>query len=70
MATCNDTTNGKGGAPFSCKLDELKQDTLYNITVVSENSKGESNTTTEYIQFSTYGNFVCIFCFMPELKAT
>ncbi|KAL4229334.1 Hemicentin-1 [Mactra antiquata] len=56
MAVCNDTTDGKGGAPFSCKLEDLKQDTLYNVTIASENSEGESNVSTDFIQFSTYGS--------------
>lgn len=61
MTTCNDTTDGKGGAAFSCKIENLKTYTKYEVTVVSKNSAGESIPTTGFIDFYTYGNSIIIF---------
>jgi hypothetical protein len=52
---CKDLTAGKGGEPFTCELCDLFEDTLYNITVVANNSRGESEHNPESVKFSTYG---------------
>ncbi|XP_060580265.1 obscurin-like [Ruditapes philippinarum] len=55
LMNCKDVTAGKGGEPFTCELCDLFEDTLYNITVVANNSRGESEHNPESVKFSTYG---------------
>ncbi|XP_053409218.1 hemicentin-1-like [Mercenaria mercenaria] len=50
-----DLTSGRGGESFTCELCQLEEDTLYNVTVVSKNSRGESQGVLDSVKFSTYG---------------
>ena len=58
--TCKDLTSGQGGDPFTCELCNLKEDTLYNITVVANNSRGESEHNPGSVKFSTYGKTIIL----------
>ncbi|XP_060580269.1 hemicentin-1-like [Ruditapes philippinarum] len=55
LKMCKDMTAGNGGDPFTCELCDLFEDTLYNITVVANNSRGESEHNPKSVKFSTYG---------------
>lgn len=55
LQNCTDLTSGRGGENFTCILCSLLEDTLYNVTVVSKNSRGESPTVPDPVNFSTYG---------------
>ena len=50
-----DHADDAGDIEMTCVLDSLKADTEYNVTVIARNIHGDSNDTSEFLTFTTFG---------------